>query len=139
MGIRFLQNRDNPAAFEPPPSQAAAAPVAQVPAGGPSVYSVRVDGKAYTVEVAEGGELTDVRPAAAAPGDSHTVTAVLAGNIFKVEVEPGDTVSEGDTLIVVEAMKMETVVAAPRSGTVSQVHVSIGDVVAVGDPLVVID
>ena len=147
MGVRFLQNRDNPEAFEPPPSAAvAAAPELQptaAKAGEPAVYSVRVNGKAYTVEVAEGGELKSVQPASvpAAPvptGDDHTVNAVLAGNVFKVEVEPGDTVNEGDTLIVVEAMKMETVVAAPRSGTVAQVNVTVGDVVAVGDPLVII-
>jgi oxaloacetate decarboxylase alpha subunit len=144
MGIRFLQNRDNPDAFEPPPSAesaAAAAPAAKP--GEPAVYSVRVNGKAYNVEVAEGGELTSVQPAAmpAAPvsaGDGLTVNAVLAGNVFRVEVGPGDTVNEGDTLVVVEAMKMETNVAAPRSGTVSQVNVAVGDVVAVGDPLVVI-
>ena len=148
MGVRFLQNRDNPDAFEPLPSAepAAAAAAPQAPAakpGEPAVYSVRVNGKAYTVEVAEGGELTSVQPAAkqagpAPGGDGHTVNAVLAGNVFKVEVEPGDTVNEGDTLVVVEAMKMETIVAAPRSGTVAEVHVATGDVVAVGDPLVVI-
>ena len=143
MGIRFLQNRDNPDAFEPPPD--AALPVAQAApaAGQATVYSVRVNGKAYTVEVAEGGELSDVRPAAtpATPpsGGGHTVKAVLAGNIFRVDVSPGDAVSEGDTLVVVEAMKMETMVVAPRSGTVSQVHVAVGDSVAVGNPLVVID
>jgi oxaloacetate decarboxylase alpha subunit len=63
---------------------------------------------------------------------------VLAGNVFKVNVKPGDAVAEGDTLIVVEAMKMETAVAAPKAGTVSAVHVSEGDVIAVGDPLVAI-
>ena len=147
MGIRFLQNRDNPDAFEPPPNpEATAAAAAPAPAaaasGQPSVYSVRVNGKPYTVEVAEGGELSSVQPAAApaapAAAGGQTVNAVLAGNVFKVEVEPGDTVNEGDTLVVVEAMKMETVVAAPRSGTIGQVHVSVGDVVAVGDPLVVL-
>jgi oxaloacetate decarboxylase alpha subunit len=61
---------------------------------------------------------------------------VLAGNIFKVHVAEGDTVSEGDPLLVVEAMKMETVVAAPAAGTVQQVFVREGDAVAVGDDLV---
>ena len=64
------------------------------------------------------------------------MVAVLAGNVFKVNVKPGDTVSEGDPLLVVEAMKMETAVAAPRSGTVTDVHVAEGDVIAVGDSLV---
>jgi len=104
---------------------------------------VRVNGKTYTVEVAAGGESGQVVAAggqavtAAAPkGSGETVKAVLAGNIFKVHVAEGDTVSEGDPLLVVEAMKMETVVAAPAAGTVQQVFVREGDAVAVGDDLV---
>ena len=105
------------------------------------MYSVRVNGKEFTVEVAEGGELSDVRPAAAATaarpaGTAQTVKAVLAGNIFKVNVAPGDVVEEGEPLVVVEAMKMETAVSAPQAGTVAEVFVSEGDVVAVGDALV---
>jgi oxaloacetate decarboxylase alpha subunit len=149
IGIRFLQNRDNPDAFEPPPEievpQAAPAePPAAPAAQGPAVYSVRVNGREFTVEVAEDGELGDVTPAAAqskpAPRPSgEAVKAVLAGNIFKVHVAPGDRVEEGQPLLVVEAMKMETAVSAPKAGTVSEVFVREGDAVAVGDPLVSID
>jgi oxaloacetate decarboxylase alpha subunit len=144
IGLKFLENRDNPDAFEPPPDAAAPADVATAaaPQGGASVYSVRVNGKAYTVEVAESGQLSDVKPAAAAPaatGEGAAVNAVLAGNIFKVNVAVGDVVSKGDPLLVVEAMKMETAVAAPVSGAITQVVVAEGDVVAVGDPLVYID
>jgi len=144
MGIRFLENRDNPAAFEPPPE---ATPTVAAPASGPpqapAVYTVRVNGRSFTVEVAESGQLSDVRPAvphaappAAAQGDA--IKAVLAGNIFKVHVTPGAIVARGDPLLVVEAMKMETVVSAPRAGTVSEVFVAEGDAVTVGDPLVAI-
>ena len=142
IGIRFLQNRQNPEAFEPPPD-AEPTPVAPPPAEGPAVYSVRVNGKNYTVEVADSGELTDVQtPAAAsAPARSQSgekVAAVLAGNIFKVLVAPGDTVEKGQPLLVVEAMKMETTVSSPKGGTISDVFVREGDVVAVGDGLVAI-
>ena len=150
IGLRFLENRDNPEAFEPAPGEEptesvpATAP-APVPAAGPAVYSVRVNGKTFTVEVAEGGQLADIQPAAVVPATSpapaeaargEPVAAVLAGNIFKVHVKSGDTVTAGQPLLVVEAMKMETVVAAPRDGTVTEVYVREGDVVAVGDTLV---
>ena len=139
IGIRFLQNRDNPDAFEPIPDGLAAVTSSAAPVGA-AVYSVRVNGKAYSVEVAEGGSLSDVRsaaaPATAAAASGDSVNAVLAGNIFKVHVAVGDEVQEGDPLVVVEAMKMETVVIAPRAGTVTTVGVAEGDVVAVGDAMV---
>ena len=144
IGLRFLENRDNPDAFEPAPGTepegSTAAPVAA--ASAPGVYSVRVNGKSYTVEVAESGQLANVAatPAPAAPpnGSGEAVRAVLAGNIFKVNVKCGDAVTRGEPLLIVEAMKMETAVAAPRSGTVTDVLVSEGDAVKVGDALVAI-
>jgi len=147
IGLKFLENRDNPDAFEPAPFDRREPTVSgPAPATGATVYSVRVNGKEYSVEVAESGQLSRVgTPAspvattAAPTGSRDTVSAVLAGNIFKVHVAPGDVVNEGESLLVVEAMKMETAVAAPKSGTVNGVYVSEGDVVAVGDPLVGID
>jgi oxaloacetate decarboxylase alpha subunit len=148
IGTRFLQNRGNPDAFEPAPGlepEPAPEPAAAPPAAaqGPAVYSVRVNGREFTVEVAEDGQLAGVepvsepaQPATASSGDA--VKAVLAGNIFKVLVAPGDRVEEGQTLVVVEAMKMETAVSAPKAGTISDVFVKEGDVVAVGDSLVAI-
>jgi oxaloacetate decarboxylase alpha subunit len=146
IGIRFLQNRDNPEAFEPAPgTEAPPAPSAapKSASAGPAVYAVRVNGREYTVEVGESGELGAVRApvastATSAPASGQKVAAVLAGNIFKVHVKPGDAVEEGDPLLVVEAMKMETTVSAPKSGPISDVFVREGDVVAVGDPLVAI-
>jgi oxaloacetate decarboxylase alpha subunit len=140
VGIKFLKNRNNPGAFEPVPDPSSLV-ATSAPDPSQAVYSVRVNGKTYTVEVAEGGELTDVQPTSAvapptAGGD--TVAAVLAGNIFKVNVAPGDVVTEGQALLVVEAMKMETAISAPKSGTVTGVFVSEGDVVKVGEPLVAI-
>jgi len=148
VGLKFLENRGDPSQFEPAADQIpeVAAPSSVPAAGAPAVYSVRINGKAFTVEVAEGGELASVEPAAgsAAPVSSSTrggepVKAALAGNVFKVLVQPGDQVSVGQTIMVVEAMKMETDVSAPREGTVSAVHVSAGDVVSVGDALVTLD
>ena len=92
--------------------------------------------------MAENGQLGAVAAAPSAPaaaaGSGDPVNAVLAGNIFKVHVTPGMTVAEGDPLLVVEAMKMETVISSPKSGTVTEVMVREGDAVAVGDTLVLI-
>ncbi|PWV79806.1 sodium-extruding oxaloacetate decarboxylase subunit alpha [Halomonas sp. A11-A] len=158
IGLKFLKNRDNPDAFEPAPQAPEAA--AKLPAAaqkggapavsagapaGPETYTVKVNGKAYVVEVAEGGEIADVQaqgaaaqPAAeAAPAATgEVISAPLAGNIFKVNVRPGDAVKAGDVVIILEAMKMETEVRAASAGTVSAVKVGEGDSVAVGDVLI---
>ena len=149
VGTRFLENRGDPSAFEPAPdainapTQAAPQALPATQARGAAVYSVRVNGNAYTVEVAEAGELTDIQPApgvtsrTSTTGDaSDAVKAVLAGNVFEVMVSVGDVVSEGQPMLVVEAMKMEMKVSAPKAGAITDVFVCEGDVIAVGDPLV---
>jgi oxaloacetate decarboxylase alpha subunit len=149
IGLKFLENRGNPDAFEPAPgreAEPAPAPVAAAPgpAGSAAVYTVTVNGHRYVVEVAEGGDVAAVAPApqaasaapAAPAAAAEPVTAPLAGNIFKVQVGVGDSIAEGDVIVILEAMKMETEVRATRSGTVATVDVKVGDTVAVGDTLV---
>ena len=164
IGLKFLRNRGNPDAFEPAPqavddkaSKAASAPVSNAPAvsaqaasSGPQTYTLNVNGKQYVVEVAEGGDITQVQasePAAPAPAaaaaapaaqaaSGEPVSAPLAGNIFKVNVSVGDSVAEGDVVIILEAMKMETEIRAHQAGTVSAVKVKEGDSVSVGDVLI---
>ncbi|XQU09259.1 sodium-extruding oxaloacetate decarboxylase subunit alpha [Halomonas sp. LY9] len=152
IGLKFLKNRDNKDAFEPAPEAAQAsapAKVASAPAsvpaatGGPETYTVKLNGKAYVVEVSEGGEIGEIQEQSsakaeeAAPAPSgESIDAPLAGNIFKVNVRPGDQVAEGDVVIILEAMKMETEVRASSAGTVSKVNVSEGDSVSVGDALI---
>ena len=145
IGIKFLENRSNPDAFEPVPTGELETNGGRGTAtsGDTGVYVVRVNGKTYTVEVTASGQLGAVTAAPAtasstSSGLGEAVNAVLAGNIFKVHVAPGAVVEEGDPLLVVEAMKMETVISAPRSGTGTDVFVSEGDAVAVGDAMVAI-
>lgn len=147
IGLKFLQNRGNPDAFEPAPTgeeaAPAAAPAASATASDSGVYTVTVNGQSYVVQVADGGDINSVTPAApaapaatpAASGSGEPMAAPLAGNIFKVNVAPGQQVNEGDVVVVLEAMKMETEVRAAKSGSVTQVSVKEGDAVKVGDTL----
>lgn len=80
-----------------------------------------------------------VAPAAApAPAGAQTVLAPMPGKIFKVNVQPGDTIKRGDVICVLEAMKMENEIMATQDGKVSDVRVTVGQVVSTGDVLVVI-
>ncbi|AQA20346.1 oxaloacetate decarboxylase subunit alpha [Halioglobus japonicus] len=151
IGLKFLENRGNPDAFEPAPgNEPEPVPAAPVAAPGEAeVYTVKVNGNAYVVEVSEGGDISSIAPvatpaaapapAAAVGGAGEPLPAPLAGNIFKVNVAPGDSVSAGDVIIILEAMKMETEVRASRDGTVASVDVKVGDTVAVGDSLITLD
>ncbi len=145
---KFLENRGNPAAFEPLPQAAeetkpAAKAVAPVHADEPAVYTVEVEGRSYVVRVSEGGEIEHyqemAKPAApaAAPiakaANAEPVKAPLAGNIWKVLVKAGQSIQEGEVIVILEAMKMETEVRAARAGIVSEVQIREGDTVAVGD------
>ena len=147
IGLKFLKNRGNPDAFEPAPTGEELAPnvVAAAP-GEPSVYSVNVNGQTYVVQVAEGGDIEQVQKTGSKspvkPPESGTkvtkgepLLAPLAGNIFKVNVTVGQKVAEGEVLIILEAMKMETEVKAPSAGTVRSIKVADGNAVAVGDEL----
>jgi oxaloacetate decarboxylase alpha subunit len=154
VGLKFLANRNNPDAFEPVPTlasaQAASAPATAAPSG-PKTYTVNVNGQSYVVEVNEGGEITHyenatVNNASSTPiadtpapvGAGEPVTAPLAGTIWKVEVTAGQAVKEGDVLLILEAMKMETQIVAEKDGVVASVSVKPGDAVQVGDLLVAV-
>ena len=145
---KFLENRNNPAAFEPAPTGNESAvenkPVSKAApsASGSAVYTVELEGKAFVVKVSEGGNISHVATTApqAAPQATPVpatggtpVTAPMAGNIWKVVATEGQTVAAGDVLFILEAMKMETEVKAAQAGTVRGICVKAGDAVAVGD------
>ncbi|HEX6920902.1 MAG TPA: biotin/lipoyl-binding carrier protein [Actinomycetes bacterium] len=69
---------------------------------------------------------------------AEEVRAEMVANVWKVVVAQGDSVQDGDTLVILESMKMEIPVVSERAGTVSAVHVSEGDVVQEGDVIAVI-
>ncbi|EPY99553.1 sodium-extruding oxaloacetate decarboxylase subunit alpha [Mannheimia haemolytica] len=159
VGWKYLENRNNPSAFEPVPSadeakptqaSAASAPKAQTQSGS-AIYTVELEGKAFVVKVSEGGDITNIAPTLATPApqavdsapksantlsaNAEPVNAPMAGNILKVEVKEGQQVAEGDVLLILEAMKMETQICAAKSGTIQGINVKQGDVVAVNDTL----
>ena len=125
-------------------------------------YKVTLNNRTYEVEVEAGqAMLVDEyeacapapaavpAPVAAAPAAAsvsaapalaagEVVKSPMPGNILKINVTVGQKVNEGDTLLVLEAMKMENEIAAPKAGTVAQIIVSKGAVVETGAPLVVI-
>ncbi len=144
IGLKFLENRGNPDAFEPVPTLEDAKTMAAPKNNGPEVYTINVNGQNYVVQVTEGGDISAIQsapaaaPAASAPaaGSGEPVGAPLAGNIWKVQVAAGQAVQEGDVLVILEAMKMETEVRAARAGTIVSVDVKEGDAVQVGDSLV---
>jgi len=151
IGLKFLQNRGNPDAFEPkptapgaPPAEKAAPPSGKAPApadNSPAAYTVRVNGQSFDVEVAPSGAITSVTPAATdaeTMNEGELVPAPLAGNIFRIKVKPGQKVKQGDVIIILEAMKMETEVRAPSDGTIMKIAVKEGDSVALKDPLLYI-
>ena len=143
VGLKFLQHRNDPSVFEPVPTGKSSA---QLNEKGEEVYTVKVEGKSYIVTVADGGDISAIgeigvhnaESGAVPDSPGEPVTAPLAGNVVKVLVEPGQIVAEGESVIILEAMKMETSISAPNSGKIVAVKVQSGDSCAVGDTLVTI-
>jgi oxaloacetate decarboxylase alpha subunit len=153
IGLKFIKNRNNPDAFEPKPVLAPKVEVNSTAQEqrGPETYTVNVEGQSFVVEVSAGGDISQISPAEnvipftapvapqAAVTQSNVVklemNAPLSGNIFKVNVSTGDTVREGDVVIILEAMKMETEIRAEADGVISKIWVKEGDSVSVGHQL----
>ena len=149
IGWKFLKNRNNPSVFEPVPTADDVAVKESIQSSNRSgVYTVDVEGKSYLVRVADGGEISEIaeskpiannipnpETSAQQQAQSVEITAPLAGNVFTIQVNVGDQVTKGDTILVLEAMKMETDIRANKSGKVSTINVENGDSVKVGDVL----
>ena len=100
---------------------------------------VQVGGETYEVLVEEQTRwIIRTHGGAAGAGHGQTLTAPLPGKITHVAVRPGDAVQAGDTLVVIEAMKMENEFKAVAAGTVAEVRVQPGQAVNPGDVLVVL-
>ena len=112
-------------------------------------YTITVNGNVYDVTVEENGAVSApaaaaprraAAPAAAAPkaaapagaAGNVKIEAGAAGKVFKIEAAAGAAVKKGDTVLVLEIMKMETPVVAPEDGTVASINVNVGDMVEAG-------
>jgi biotin carboxyl carrier protein len=95
-----------------------------------------VGGESYRIERVA-GKPREESPADAAPVASgpHVLKVPIPGTVSKLLVEEGDLVENRQSLVVVEAMKMENAVTAPASGRIGRIHVDVGDRVGLGDPL----
>jgi len=159
VGINYLKNRNNPDAFEPvpgsepePPTAAPAPAPASAPAADTTAesYQVTVNGTQYDVIVAPGsGDVSHVAPAAtgasppaaAAPVPASAGTSIYApmtGNVIEILVSVGQQVADGDPVIVIEAMKMETEIRSDVSGSVQSIVVSKGDAIRADQVLMTI-
>lgn len=143
VGLKFLANRNNPDAFEPIPTIASAeAAIQKTMPAEQDVYTIAVNGQSYVVQINEGGDVSNITASVPAPSAAPVVSggepvlSPLAGTIWKVEVSPGLTVEEGQVLVILEAMKMETQIVAHKSGVIGSISVKPGDEVKVGDHLV---
>jgi pyruvate carboxylase subunit B len=145
LGIRYVEEpkKETVSAAKAP---AKAAP--EVKSAGDGNYRVTVDGKTYHVQVAPGGATSVVpaatpapaAPAAAAPGGNGiNLLAPLPGTVIRLVANEGDTLAAGDTVLVLEAMKMETMIRAEGACVVGEILVAQGDTVASGDVLAILE
>lgn len=152
VGWKFLKNRKNPNAFEPPPTEEDLVPAGSNQQAKAGVYTVEVEGKSYVVKVTDGGDVSHLGEVLGSPtpvppkpvavtsrSEAIDIPAPLAGNVFNILVSVGDAVEEGDVILVLEAMKMETEIRSLETGVVAEILVNTGDAVKVGDVLLTLN
>ena len=138
IGLKFLENKDDKNAFEKSPIQ-----LNEEKNG---YYKVVIDDANYIVkysqtekpEIISGSTEKNIQSNKSISFSDETgliVNAPLAGNIFKIEKNIGDDIQEDETIVVLEAMKMETTIKTPKSGKIKNIFIKNGDKVQSGDPL----
>ena len=136
IGLNFLENVDNPEYFESEPLD--------ITELSDSSYLVTVDDQEYSVTLKADNSVTindgsQVNQVTSSPsvqaGTGEAILAPLGGNIFRVIVSEGESVAADSTILILEAMKMETEIKAPFAGVVGKIFVKPGDAVKPGTPL----
>ena len=111
-------------------------------------YTVVVNGEKFSVQVAEGdadiqvtavnGESASTPAPVAASGNDIDIKALLPGNVWKIVANPGQSVNEGDVILILESMKMEIDVIAPKGGVIKSINVATNDKVVEGQIVAVL-
>jgi oxaloacetate decarboxylase alpha subunit len=137
IGLAFLEHQSDPGFFETEP--------AEIIEQSDNAYLVSVDNKEYSVTVKRDNSIEingssatssdEKLPYAAQVGSGSIINAPLGGNIFKVIAQEGQSIDHDATVLILEAMKMETEIKSPESGVVTKIFVKSGDSVKPGDPL----
>ena len=141
VAIDFFKNRSKTEARSEPMSSDPIDPNIDIKTG---IYTVEVNAKTYVVKVSSGGDISKISERVEnktneySETDETEINAPLAGNVIKVNVQENDNVQQGDSMIILEAMKMETSISAPIAGRVKQIRVKRGDTCAAGQLLLVI-
>ena len=140
IGLQFLKNINNPEFFEEEPLS--------FRSRGSDGYSVNVNGEEYVISINPLGEIefadgvsantsaTNAQPIS--NSNAQPINAQLGGNIFKVLCKVGDVIAIDQTVLILEAMKMETEVKSPFAGTITSVDIKEGDAVTPGQLLLTV-
>jgi oxaloacetate decarboxylase alpha subunit len=136
IGLNFLENADNPDYFESEPID-----IVELT---DSSYLVTVDDQEYSVTlradnsvtINDGSQVNQVIPTPSVQASTgEVIAAPLGGNIFRVIISEGESVDADSTILILEAMKMETEIKAPSAGVIGNIFVKPGDSVKPGTPL----
>ena len=136
IGLNFLENADNPDYFESEPID-----IVELTN---SSYLVTVDDQEYSVTlkadnsvtINDGSQVNQVIPTPSVQASTgEVIAAPLGGNIFRVIISEGESVDADSTILILEAMKMETEIKAPSAGVIGNIFVKPGDSVKPGTPL----
>ena len=140
IGLQFLKNINNPEFFEEEPLS--------FKSRGSEGYSVNVNGEEYVISINPLGDIefadgfsvntsaTNAQPASTS--NAQPINAQLGGNIFKVLCKVGDVIALDQTVLILEAMKMETEVKSPFAGTITSIDIKEGDAVTPGQLLLTV-
>lgn len=137
IAVKFLRGEIKEESLEPPKAPATSVVVPEMP----SEFSVEVDGEIFNVKISPviGKPVEVEKPKKSREVPRGTIVAPMSGMVLSIRVKVGASVKEGDTVAMIEAMKMRNEIHSPHSGIVKEIMAYEGEVVSSGDPLMVVE